>query len=70
MVLKVASLSLWGRRFETERDARANADSGDAPSAIQARRGHAARAMHAELRIFIESAYLQREETHASDQDD
>ncbi len=72
IVLKVASLALWGRSFEAERDARANAASGDAPSAIQARRGHAARGMVTELGAFIHLAYQHDKEkgTNANHQDD
>lgn len=55
--LKLASHVLWGRAFEEERNARA-AMSGDVPAAtMQARRGHVARAMLGELKIFLESAY-------------
>jgi hypothetical protein len=71
-ILKVASLALWGRSFEAERDARANASSGDAPSAIQARRGHSARGMLTELGTFIYLAnhHETGKGTDASDQDD
>lgn len=75
VLLKLAVRELWGHSFEAERDARARADSGDPPSAIQARRGHATRAMLAELRTFIDTANqeLQEQEGNrpdASDQDD
>jgi len=72
IVLKIASLALWGHSFEEERDERANASSGDAPSAIQARRGHAARGMVTQLGTYIHLAYQHHAEggTNASDQDD
>jgi transcriptional regulator with XRE-family HTH domain len=55
--LKVASLVLWGRDFTEERDERAG-DPGDAaPDTVQALRGHATRAMLAELGAFLDKAY-------------
>ena len=60
--LKMAARVLWGRDFEEERDARAGAGaSGQSASAVQARRGHAARAMLAELETFIGNAYEAQE---------
>lgn len=72
IVLKFASLALWGRSFEAQRDALANASSGDAPSAIQARRGHAARRMVTELGTFIHLAHQhdKGKRTDATDQAD
>ncbi|MGH3248193.1 MAG: helix-turn-helix domain-containing protein [Trebonia sp.] len=72
IVLKIASLALWGHSFEAERDQRANASSNDAPSAIQARRGHAARGMVTELGLYIHAAHQNDsgKEPDASDQDD
>ncbi len=54
-MLKFASRILWDRNFEEERDARAG--NGDAPpQTLQARRGHAARAMLDKLRDFLRDA--------------
>jgi transcriptional regulator with XRE-family HTH domain len=55
VVLRTAAFILWGRDFEAERDDRA-ANGGDA-RAIAARRGHATRAMLAELQELIDRAY-------------
>jgi transcriptional regulator with XRE-family HTH domain len=54
--VKAAALALWHRGFEAERDARMG-EAGDAPSArtLAARRGHATRAMLAELREFLDT---------------
>ena len=50
--LKAASRVMWERDFEDERDARTG--NGTAlPSSLQARRGHATRAMLAELKEFM-----------------
>jgi transcriptional regulator with XRE-family HTH domain len=54
--LRYASRALWGRDFEEERDARAGGAE-DVPSkTLQARRGHASRAMLAALKAFLGSA--------------
>lgn len=50
--LKAAAGALWDRDFEKERDARAG-NGGLAPSGLQARRGHATRAMLGELRDYL-----------------
>jgi hypothetical protein len=56
--LKMASQVLWDRTFEEERDMRAGADApGQSAAALQARRGHATRAMLADLEMFIGNAY-------------
>ena len=54
--LKLASWAMWERGFEAERDARAG-NGAQPPGTLQARRGHAARAMLGELRDFLQSAY-------------
>lgn len=60
--LKMAARVLWGRDFEEERDARAQTGTpGQSAAAVQARRGHAARAMLAELETFIGNAYKTQE---------
>jgi transcriptional regulator with XRE-family HTH domain len=51
--LKAAALALWGRDFETERDARSGAADDALARTLAARRGHATRAMLAELRDFL-----------------
>jgi transcriptional regulator with XRE-family HTH domain len=57
--LKLASRALWERDFEEERNARA-AGAGDLPPAtVQARRGHAARAMLAELKDFLNGVFAE-----------
>jgi len=51
-----------GRDFEEERDVRVGAGpSGQSAAAVQARRGHAARAMLAELETFIGNVYKTQE---------
>ncbi|WP_300611040.1 helix-turn-helix transcriptional regulator [Trebonia sp.] len=60
--LKMASQALWDQSFEEERDARAGSDTpGQSAATVQARRGHAARAMLTELKAFIGNAYKTRE---------
>jgi transcriptional regulator with XRE-family HTH domain len=54
--LKYASRELWGRDFEEERDARAGDAVEVPPKTLQARRGHASRAMLGELKAFLGSA--------------
>jgi hypothetical protein len=58
-VLKGASLRLWARNFEEERDARAGVGT-VAPQALQARRGHASRQMIAELREYLDTVFPDR----------
>lgn len=54
-VLKFASRILWDRNFEEERDSRAG-DGDVPPPTLQARRGHATRAMLDQLRDFLHEA--------------
>lgn len=57
-----ASRALWGHDFTDERDTRVG-DVGDAaPETLQARRGHATRAMLADLRAFLGEVYAGRGE--------
>ena len=51
--LKAASRALWARDFEEERDARVGAVAAVSPQRLQALRGHATRAILAELRDFL-----------------
>jgi len=50
--LKAAAGALWDRDFDIERDARAG-DGDLPPSTLQGRRGHATRAMLAEVREYL-----------------
>jgi transcriptional regulator with XRE-family HTH domain len=61
--LKCAALVLWDRDFEAERDARAGGGAASART-LAARRGHAARAMLAELRTFVDEAYKRGRGAH------
>ena len=56
--LKVAAQVLYDKTFESERDERAGVGSGmqEEPASVQARRGHAARAVVTELESFIAAA--------------
>jgi transcriptional regulator with XRE-family HTH domain len=64
--VRAAALVLWSRDFELERDSRAG--TADDPKVLQAQRGHATRAMLAELRELLTAAYPQvggrRERSH------
>jgi transcriptional regulator with XRE-family HTH domain len=57
--LKAAARTLWGQDFEQERDARAGDASGIPPATLQARRGHATRAMLADLVEFLRAAGIE-----------
>jgi transcriptional regulator with XRE-family HTH domain len=57
VVLKGAARRLWKRDFEEERDARAGEPDDLTPQTLQARRGHATRAMLAELRAFLDERF-------------
>ena len=59
--VRLAARVLWRRDFSEERDARAGEASGLSPRTLQARRGHAARAMLAELGTFLRDTYPARE---------
>lgn len=51
--VEVAASELWGRGFPEERDRRAPAHEGETKRQLQTRRGHAARALLAELRDYF-----------------
>jgi transcriptional regulator with XRE-family HTH domain len=55
--LKLAALKKFGHTFEEERDARSGAVDGLSSKTVQARRGHATRAMLTELRTYIDEAH-------------
>ena len=59
--LKAAARVRWNRDFEDERDARVGDASDVAPQTLQARRGHATRAMLAELAEFLGGAGISEE---------
>jgi hypothetical protein len=59
--VRLAARVLWRRDFAQERDARVGEVSGLAQRTLQARRGHAARAMLAELSTFLRDTYPARE---------
>jgi hypothetical protein len=51
--IEVAAAELWGHRFPKERDRRAEARAGETKRQLQTRRGHAARALVAELSDYF-----------------
>lgn len=53
--VRAAALVLWSRDFEEERDGRAG--TADDPKVLQAQRGHATRAMLADLGELLSAAY-------------
>ena len=55
--VRLAARVLWRRDFAEERDGRVGEVSGLSPRTLQARRGHAARAMLAELGTFLRETY-------------
>src|ERR1022692_522422 len=55
--VRLAARALWRRDFAEERDARVGDASGVPQRTLQARRGHAARAMIAELSEFLRDTY-------------
>jgi transcriptional regulator with XRE-family HTH domain len=56
--VKAAAHALWSHDFEAERDARAGNDT--AAGRLQARRGHATRAMLTELREYMDAVGIAR----------
>lgn len=72
-LVQLASLGLWDRSFEAERDARVSVIADEPASAIARRRGHATRAMLSQLQAYLDTTDQQQEgdtEPNADDQGD